>query len=63
MPTKELQRWNQDGDNMKKALEEAGYAVDLQYANDDVATQVSQIENMITSGCDYWLSLPSMVVP
>jgi putative multiple sugar transport system substrate-binding protein len=52
MPTKELQRWNQDGDNMKKALEEAGYAVDLQYANDDVATQVSQIENMITSGCD-----------
>lgn len=52
MPTKELQRWNQDGDNMKKSLEEAGYAVDLQYANDDVATQVSQIENMITSGCD-----------
>lgn len=51
MPTKELQRWNQDGDNMKKSLEEAGYAVDLQYANDDVATQVSQIENMITSGC------------
>ncbi len=52
MPTKDLQRWNQDGDNMKKSLEEAGYTVDLQYANDDVATQVSQIENMITSGCD-----------
>ena len=52
MPTKDLQRWNQDGANMKSSLEEAGYAVDLQYANDDVATQVSQIENMITSGCD-----------
>ena len=51
MPTKSLQRWNQDGDNMKKALEAAGYTVDLQYADDDVATQVSQIENMINSGC------------
>ena len=24
MPTKDLQRWNQDGENMKKLLEEAG---------------------------------------
>jgi len=52
MPTKDLQRWNQDGDNMKKLLEEAGYSVDLQFANNEVATQVSQIENMITGGCD-----------
>ncbi len=51
MPTKDLQRWNQDGENMKKQLEEAGYVVDLQYANNDIATQVSQIENMITNGC------------
>ena len=28
MPTKDLQRWNQDGDNMKKSLEDAGYEVD-----------------------------------
>jgi len=52
MPTQDLQRWNQDGANMKKQLEDAGYTVDLQYANNDVATQVSQIENMITGGCD-----------
>lgn len=52
MPTKDLQRWNQDGENMKKLLEEAGYKVDLQYASNDVATQVSQIENMISNGCD-----------
>ncbi|SFR84509.1 multiple monosaccharide ABC transporter substrate-binding protein [Anaeromicropila populeti] len=52
MPTKDLQRWNQDGANMKASLEEAGYNVDLQYANNDIATQVSQIENMITGGCD-----------
>ena len=51
MPTKDLQRWNQDGENMKKLLEEAGYEVDLQYASNDIATQVSQIENMISSGC------------
>ena len=50
MPTKDLQRWNQDGDNMKKELEAAGYSVDLQYASNDVQTQVSQIENMINSG-------------
>lgn len=52
MPTKDLQRWNQDGENMKKLLEEAGYEVDLQFANNDVATQVSQIENMISNGCE-----------
>ena len=52
MPTKDLQRWNQDGDNMKAQLEEKGYEVDLQYASNDVATQVEQIENMITKGVD-----------
>ena len=52
MPTKDLQRWNQDGANMQKELEAAGYEVDLQYASNDVQTQVSQIENMINSGCN-----------
>jgi len=52
MPTKDLQRWVQDGDNMKKELEAAGYEVDLQYANNDIATQVSQIENMVSGDCD-----------
>ena len=51
MPTKDLQRWIQDGDNMKKQLEAVGYTVDLQYAANDIATQVSQIENMIANGC------------
>lgn len=50
MPEKNLQRWVQDGDNMKKVLESKGYSVQLQYANNDVNTQVSQIENMVTSG-------------
>ena len=51
MPTKDLQRWNQDGANMKAELEAAGYQVDLQYASNDVQTQVSQVENMISNGC------------
>ena len=51
MPTKDLQRWNQDGSNMKEQLEKAGYTVDLEYASNDVATQVSQVENMISNGC------------
>ena len=51
MPTKDLQRWNQDGANMKAQLEKAGYKVDLQYAANDIPTQVSQVENMITGGC------------
>ena len=38
---------------MKEQLEAAGYEVDLQYAGDnDIPTQVSQIENMIAGGCD-----------
>ena len=52
MPTKDLQRWNQDGANMQAELEAAGYEVDLQYASNDVQTQVSQIENMISSGAN-----------
>ena len=52
MPTKDLQRWIQDGANMKAQLEAAGYTVDLQYAANDIPTQVSQIENMIANGCE-----------
>jgi ABC-type xylose transport system, periplasmic component len=52
MPTKDLQRWNQDGENMKAQLEAAGYEVDLQYANNDVLTQVAQIETMIAANVD-----------
>ena len=52
MPTKDLQRWNQDGANMQAELEAAGYQVDLQFASNDVQTQLSQIENMISSGAN-----------
>ncbi len=51
MPTKDLQRWNQDGDNMKAQLEAEGYEVDLQYAGNVEQEQLNQITNMINSGC------------
>jgi putative multiple sugar transport system substrate-binding protein len=50
MPTKSSERWIHDGDNVKGALEKLGYKVDLQYAENDIPTQVNQIENQITRG-------------
>jgi putative multiple sugar transport system substrate-binding protein len=50
MPTKSSERWIHDGDNVKSALEKLGYKVDLQYAENDIPTQVNQIENQITRG-------------
>jgi putative multiple sugar transport system substrate-binding protein len=50
MPTKSSARWIADGDNMVKALKEKGYGADLQYAEDDIPNQLSQLENMVTKG-------------
>ncbi len=52
MPTQSSERWINDGANMKSQLEALGYEVDLQYAEDDVQAQVSQIENMIANGAN-----------
>ena len=50
MPTKSSERWINDGNNVKSQLEALGYKVDLQYAEDDIPTQVNQIDTMITKG-------------
>ncbi len=52
MPTRSVERWIHDGDKVKESLEEKGYTVDLQYAEDIVDAQVSQIENMLLKGVD-----------
>jgi putative multiple sugar transport system substrate-binding protein len=49
MPTQSLERWNFDGNNLKSELEKKGYNVSLQFANNDVPTQVNQIQNLITA--------------
>jgi putative multiple sugar transport system substrate-binding protein len=48
MPTKTSERWIKDGSYMKSELEKAGYKVNLQYANDDIPTQVTQVNDMVT---------------
>ena len=50
MPTKSLQRWNQDGDNIKMMLEESGYKVELNYADNDVAQQLNQFLDLFERG-------------
>jgi len=52
MPTQSAERWIADGANMVETLENLGYKTDLQYAEDVVENQVSQVENMITKGVD-----------
>ncbi|GIG68182.1 multiple monosaccharide ABC transporter substrate-binding protein [Phytomonospora endophytica] len=50
MPTKSSERWVYDGDNLVKEFTALGYTTDLQFAEDVIETQVSQVENMITKG-------------
>ena len=48
MPTKTSTRWISDGETMEKLFKDAGYTPDLQFADDDIPNQLSQIENMVT---------------
>lgn len=50
MPTQSSTRWISDGESIKSELEGQGYEVDLQYAEDDIPTQVAQLEAMLTKG-------------
>ena len=52
MPTKSLERWNRDGAHLEDLLTEAGYETSLQYADNKVDQQITQIENMINQGAD-----------
>jgi len=52
MPTTTSLRWIEDGDNLQAQLEALGYQVDLRYAENDVATQVDQLDSMIDAGAD-----------
>ena len=50
MPTRTLERWINDGDQLQTKLKGAGCTVDLQYADNKVDTQISQIQNQIAGG-------------
>ncbi len=42
MPTRSLERWINDGEQLQKKLKDAGCTVDLQYADNKVDQQISQ---------------------
>jgi len=50
MPTQSSERWIMDGNTLKDILEERGFEVDLQYAEDVIQTQVTQVEAMLARG-------------
>lgn len=52
MPTQEQTIWSIQAERLVAGFQEAGYATELEYAEDDSARQVMQIENMITKGVD-----------
>jgi len=47
MPTKSLERWNKDGAHLEELLKKAGYTTTLQYADNKVDQQITQLQNMI----------------
>jgi putative multiple sugar transport system substrate-binding protein len=47
MPTRSLERWNNDGANLEAALQEMGYETSLQYADNEVDQQINQIQTML----------------
>ena len=47
MPTRSLERWNNDGQNVQNLLQAMGFRTSLQYADNRVDLQISQIQNMI----------------
>lgn len=50
-----LQSWGLESSLMRRQLESDGFTVDLRYADNDVETQKSQLEEMIAAGCDVLL--------
>lgn len=50
LPSRSEARWISDGNSMVEALKDLGYDVDLQYAQYDVPTQLSQVENLVMKG-------------
>lgn len=50
MPTRSLERWNNDGAHLEGLLKKAGYQTSLQYADNKVDQQITQVQNMVNNG-------------
>ena len=51
MPSREQQRWTQDGDNIKIQLQAKGYKVELRNAEGDIEKQITQVQELIDLNC------------
>lgn len=58
LPAESQERWIQDGQDVRKQLEDAGFEVDVRFANDTVAIQQRQIGEMVTSGAHVLIIAP-----
>jgi len=58
MPTKSLERWNRDGSHLEQLLREDGLDTTLQYADNKIEQQISQIQNMVTEDVDVLVVAP-----
>lgn len=58
MPTRYLERWSRDGDNVESLLTDLGYGTSLQFADNKPDVQFSQIQNMINGGVDLLVIAP-----
>ena len=52
MPDRLLERWNRDGAFLKEQFERSGFEVMLEYANNLIDTQISNLRDMIDGGAD-----------
>ncbi|MBR1635820.1 MAG: sugar-binding protein [Lachnospiraceae bacterium] len=55
MPAEHLPRWNQDGNYLKKNFEDAGYTVDIKWADNKIDTQRQDIHDLVNDGVDILL--------
>ena len=52
MPTREVERWEDDAENIRKALEIEGYEVIVEFAENNPYTQITQMEDMLKKGVE-----------
>ena len=53
MPTTTSNRWVVEGADLEKRLNDFGYQTILEYAEDDIPTQIEQIQAMIDQGAEF----------
>jgi D-xylose transport system substrate-binding protein len=63
MDTLEEERWLKDKELFKKEVEKLGAKIDIMVANEDVATQIAQVETLIHNGVDVLVIVPYNTEP